>query len=190
MNSPLSESEVVRRDTLVNRMLQSASGVFDIFSIHIGDRLGFYQALTSAGALTAAELAARVGAHERYVREWLSAQAASGFVDYDTEAGTFSLSPEMLTETPAEHRRHEQEDADANRRLAQQAARQAGLEFEVVDAEHDHLGAAVVQAAKARGCDLVVMPAHERHGLLGATSLDSETVRLLTRSEIPVLVLH
>lgn len=103
---------------------------------------------------------------------------------------TFSLSPEMLTETPAEHRRHESEEAEANRRLAQQAARQAGLEFEVVDAEHDHLGEAVVQAAKARGCDLVVMPAHERHGLLGATSLDSETVRLLTRAEIPVLVLH
>ena len=103
---------------------------------------------------------------------------------------TFTLSPELLTETPNEHRAHLREQAEVDLRRAEEAARAAGLQFQTVEAEYDHLGEAVVDTAKARGCDLVVMPAHERHGLLGSTSLDSETVRLLTRSEIPVLVLH
>ena len=60
----------------------------------IGDELGFYKAL-AAGPLTAAELAARTGTHERYVREWLANQAAGGYVEYDAAAGTFALSPEQ-----------------------------------------------------------------------------------------------
>jgi SAM-dependent methyltransferase len=81
--SPLSESEVVRRDAFVERMLKSASGVFDIFSIYIGDRLGFYQALVDAGSLTVAELAARVGANERYTREWLEQQTVTGILEVE-----------------------------------------------------------------------------------------------------------
>ena len=45
--------------------------------------------------MTPQQLADATGTTERYVREWLSAQAASGFVDYDADAGTFSLSPEQ-----------------------------------------------------------------------------------------------
>jgi len=48
----------------------------------IGDKLGLYRAMAGAGPLTPAELADRTGTAERYVREWLSAQAASGYVDY------------------------------------------------------------------------------------------------------------
>jgi SAM-dependent methyltransferase len=59
----------------------------------IGDKLGLYRALTGAGSLTPAELAARTGTAERYVREWLSAQAARGYVSYDG-AGGFSLPDE------------------------------------------------------------------------------------------------
>ena len=46
----------------------------------MGDRLGLYRAMAGAGALTPAELAERTGASERYVREWLNAQAAGGYV--------------------------------------------------------------------------------------------------------------
>jgi 2-polyprenyl-3-methyl-5-hydroxy-6-metoxy-1,4-benzoquinol methylase len=60
----------------------------------IGDELGFYKAL-AGGAMTADELAARTGTHERYVREWLANQAASGYVQYDAASDTFSLSPEQ-----------------------------------------------------------------------------------------------
>ena len=48
----------------------------------IGDRLGLYEALTGAGPLTPRELAERTDTHERYVREWLNAQAAGGYVTY------------------------------------------------------------------------------------------------------------
>jgi nucleotide-binding universal stress UspA family protein len=103
---------------------------------------------------------------------------------------TFSLSPEMLTETPDEHRRALRARTDIDLRRAERSASEAGVEWQTIEAEHDHLGEAVVQTAKARGCDLVVMPAHERHGLMGTTSLDGETVRLLRHSRLPVLVLH
>ncbi|MBU2670399.1 class I SAM-dependent methyltransferase [Actinoplanes bogorensis] len=48
----------------------------------IGDKLGLYRAMAGAGPLTAGELAARTGTAERYVREWLCAQAAAGYVEY------------------------------------------------------------------------------------------------------------
>ena len=47
----------------------------------MGDKLGLYRALAGAGALSPAELAERTGSAERYVREWLNAQAAGGYVD-------------------------------------------------------------------------------------------------------------
>ncbi len=61
----------------------------------IGDRLGLYRALAAAGPLTSAGLAATTGTAERYVREWLNAQAASGYVTYHPESGRYSLSPEQ-----------------------------------------------------------------------------------------------
>jgi len=61
----------------------------------IGDELGLYPALNKHGPLSSHELADATGTHERYVREWLSAQAASGFVSYDSGTRTFSLSPEQ-----------------------------------------------------------------------------------------------
>jgi 2-polyprenyl-3-methyl-5-hydroxy-6-metoxy-1,4-benzoquinol methylase len=62
--------------------------------ISIGDELGFYKAL-AGGPLTANELSAKAGAHERYVSEWLANQAAGGYVEYDAATKKFSLSPEQ-----------------------------------------------------------------------------------------------
>jgi len=59
----------------------------------IGDKLGLFRAMTGAGSLTPAELADATGTSERYVREWLSAQAARGYVSYDGD-GLFSLPDE------------------------------------------------------------------------------------------------
>lgn len=61
----------------------------------IGDRLGLYRTLARLGALTPAGLAAATKTHERYVREWLNAQAASGYVDYLADSGKYRLSPEQ-----------------------------------------------------------------------------------------------
>jgi SAM-dependent methyltransferase len=62
---------------------------------YVGDALGLYTAMAGAGPLTPHELADRTDTHERYVREWLSNQAAGGYVVYDPGAGTFELPPEQ-----------------------------------------------------------------------------------------------
>lgn len=60
----------------------------------IGVDLGLWKALDEMGSSTAAALAEHVGVRERYVREWLSAQAASGYLSYQSQDETFTLSPE------------------------------------------------------------------------------------------------
>ena len=61
----------------------------------LGDRLGLYKAMADSKPVTPAELAQRSGTHERYVREWLNANAAGGYVTYDAAAGTYTLPPEQ-----------------------------------------------------------------------------------------------
>jgi SAM-dependent methyltransferase len=60
-----------------------------------GDKLGLYRALAGSSGLSPSELAERTGTAERYVREWLNAQAAGGFVEYDADSGLYSLPPEQ-----------------------------------------------------------------------------------------------
>ncbi|HJQ55925.1 MAG TPA: class I SAM-dependent methyltransferase [Vineibacter sp.] len=76
--------------TVVNELGAASNAALVI----LGDKLGLFRAL-STGAMTSTELAAKTGTHERYVREWLSAQAASGFVTYSAADGTFSMTPEQ-----------------------------------------------------------------------------------------------
>lgn len=61
----------------------------------IGDRLGLYRALATRGAMTSHELAARTNTHERYIREWLNAHAASGYVTYVPSTGRYELTAEQ-----------------------------------------------------------------------------------------------
>jgi 2-polyprenyl-3-methyl-5-hydroxy-6-metoxy-1,4-benzoquinol methylase len=63
--------------------------------VYIGQKLGLYKALASGEAVTPAELAEKTSTNERYVREWLINQAASGYIDYDTASGRYSLGPEQ-----------------------------------------------------------------------------------------------
>jgi SAM-dependent methyltransferase len=60
----------------------------------IGEKLGLYKALAE-GPLSSAELAAKTHTDERYVREWLSSQAAGGYVSFDADNQKFSLSAEQ-----------------------------------------------------------------------------------------------
>lgn len=61
-----------------------------------GDRLGLYKTLAEHGPMTAAELAAQTETHVRYVEEWLAAQAASGYVEYDAKTQQFFMTPEQV----------------------------------------------------------------------------------------------
>jgi SAM-dependent methyltransferase len=65
---------------LVERIVASTIGVFDLASVYLGDRLGLYRALQSHGPATSAELAERTRTDERYVREWLEHQAVTGIL--------------------------------------------------------------------------------------------------------------
>jgi SAM-dependent methyltransferase len=63
--------------------------------IIIGDKLGLYKALAASGPMTSTDLAKKTGTAERYVREWLAAQAAAGYVEFQADKGTYSMSPEQ-----------------------------------------------------------------------------------------------
>jgi len=63
--------------------------------IVIGDRLGLYKAMAGAGPISSAQLAEKTGLAERYVREWLNAQAAGGYVTYDATAQRYELPAEQ-----------------------------------------------------------------------------------------------
>src|SRR5580765_3058002 len=78
----------------LGRALSDFVATFNAALIRIGDKLGLYKALAAGGPQTAAELAKRTGTEERYVREWLSAQAAGGYVTYDPATERFTLPPE------------------------------------------------------------------------------------------------
>jgi SAM-dependent methyltransferase len=62
--------------------------------VSLGSKLGLYQAMAGAGPVSAKELAVRAGCAERYVREWLNAQAAGGYLDYHAVSDTYELPPE------------------------------------------------------------------------------------------------
>jgi 2-polyprenyl-3-methyl-5-hydroxy-6-metoxy-1,4-benzoquinol methylase len=68
---------------------------FNAALIRIGDKLGLYKALAKSGPQTPAQLAKSTGASERYIREWLSEQAAGGYITYDAAKETFHLSEEQ-----------------------------------------------------------------------------------------------
>ena len=80
---------------LLGKGVSDFGATFHAALICIGDKLGLYKALAAGGPQTPAELAKRTGTTERYVREWLSNQAAGGYVTYDPSAGKFSLSEEQ-----------------------------------------------------------------------------------------------
>ena len=84
----------------IEKTKKTAEHVFDVLGgalvsgmIYLGDRMGLYQALNGAGAVTSEELARKTGLHERWIREWLYGQAAASLIDYKGEE-RFELSPE------------------------------------------------------------------------------------------------
>ncbi len=78
----------------VGQVLNDLGGAYSIGLVQIGANLGLYRAMNDFGPVTPRELAAHTDLAERYVREWLAHQAASGYVTYDAETGKFALPPE------------------------------------------------------------------------------------------------
>ena len=82
-------------DAFLGKVVTDFGAALSSSLVYVGQRLGLYKALAESGASTPAELAARTGTQERYVREWLVNQATGGYVEYDAAAGKFALSPEQ-----------------------------------------------------------------------------------------------
>jgi SAM-dependent methyltransferase len=86
----------VKLEDFMHQLVGYMTGSAVCYGIWIGDELGLYRALASAGPANAAELAARSGCNERLVQEWLDGQAAAGLVEHDSATGTYSLSGEAV----------------------------------------------------------------------------------------------
>ena len=82
-------------EAFMGRMVGDMGAAISAALVVLGDRLGLYKALAQLGPSTPAELANRAGATERYVREWLAAQAAADYVTYDKAADRFFMTPEQ-----------------------------------------------------------------------------------------------
>src|SRR5262245_64630149 len=86
--TPLDESKL---DAFVGRFLGDLGTALHLPTVLVGDRLGLYRAMATGEPMTPAAVAEQTGTNERYVAEWLAAQAAAGYMEYDATAGSFRL---------------------------------------------------------------------------------------------------
>ena len=90
VESPTVPDDPARVDAFAGELIDAAAGVFKIFSIYIGHKLGYYQTLADNAPLTSIELAELTRTHERYAREWLEQQTVAGVLDVlDETEGPF-----------------------------------------------------------------------------------------------------
>ena len=82
-------------ESFLGRAVGDLSAGYGGVMVSLGSKLGLYKAMSGAGPISSQELAARTGCAERYVREWLNAQAAGGYVAYHAVSDTYELFPEQ-----------------------------------------------------------------------------------------------
>jgi nucleotide-binding universal stress UspA family protein len=98
-----------------------------------------------------------------------------------------SVAPSQIEYTRSEYKKHTEAAAETALAVVAAAAKEAGVACETLQVEHEHVYRAIIDAAASKGCDLIAMASHGRHGV-AAVVLGSETVKVLTHSKIPVLV--
>jgi SAM-dependent methyltransferase len=94
MNTPAPAIDAARLEAFVFRAIGDVTAGYTGVLVSLGAKLGLYRALAGAGPTSARELAARTETAERYVQEWLNAQAAGGYIQYHPASDTYELSPE------------------------------------------------------------------------------------------------
>ncbi len=82
-------------NAFMGQAVQDMGAAMHASLVVVGDKLGLYKAMAGAGPMTPAQLASKSSTDERYVREWLNANAASGYVTYDAANKTYTLPPEQ-----------------------------------------------------------------------------------------------
>lgn len=101
----------------------------------------------------------------------------------------FSLDAEQLEETSASYKGHMKKEAERILGEAAEVARAAGVPVTTLNLEDDSPYQAIIRTAENQGCDLIVMASHGRGGV-SALLLGSETMKVLSHSKIPVLVVR
>jgi SAM-dependent methyltransferase len=82
-------------EALQGKVMADVGGAIGVLMAYLGDQAGVYKVLEEIGTCTHEELAQESALDPRYLREWLSANAAAGYIDYDGNSDTFSLTPEQ-----------------------------------------------------------------------------------------------
>ena len=82
-------------NALLGKVVNEMGAALNAPLVMLGDKLRLYETLSQGGVMTSQQLADATGTAERYVREWLSAQATTGYVDYEAATDSFSMSPEQ-----------------------------------------------------------------------------------------------
>ncbi|HYX48059.1 MAG TPA: SAM-dependent methyltransferase, partial [Sphingomicrobium sp.] len=90
------ELDPAKLETFMHKMVGDMGAALSGSLVITGSKLGLYRKLAEIGPATSQQLADALHLDERYVREWLSAQAASGFIDYDSQGDLFSMNPEQV----------------------------------------------------------------------------------------------
>src|SRR5580698_11100998 len=93
--APDTTVDVDKLMSFVFRAVDEVGATLNAALVVMGDKLGLYRAMADGVPVTSTELAERTATAERYVREWLNAQAAGGFVAYDPATSRYSLPPEQ-----------------------------------------------------------------------------------------------
>lgn len=92
METPVIDQEKLQ--AFVTRNVVDLTAGYTGVMVSLGSKLGLYKAMADAGPLSAKEVASRARCAQRYVREWLNAQAAGGYIDYHAVSDTYELSTE------------------------------------------------------------------------------------------------
>ncbi|HEY9314078.1 class I SAM-dependent methyltransferase [Williamsia sp.] len=84
-----------RLEQVLGQVVTDMGAAVNAVLVMIGDELGLWTAMRDAGPMTVADLSKTTSVNEKYLHEWLAAQAASSYLEYDANAETFTLSPEQ-----------------------------------------------------------------------------------------------
>jgi nucleotide-binding universal stress UspA family protein len=131
------------------------------------------------------ELAGKAVQHGTTLAKALGAKITALTVSLPFHVFTFDTG--MVEDTSADYKKGVQERTAKTLAAVANTAKAAGVQCDTVHVQHEHPYQAIIDTAKSKGCDLIVMASHGRRGV-SAVVLGSETVKVLTHSKIPVLV--
>lgn len=138
-------------------------------------------------ATDGSSLASRGVAHGVQLAKALNAKVA--LLTVSERFHTFTLEAEQIEETASSFKEHMAKEASKTLEEASKMAADAGVEASLIHREDDEPYQAIIRTAESRGCDLIVMASHGRGGV-SAMFLGSETLKVLSHSKLPVLVIR